>query len=42
MEATVLGEELQRLGKGLVGRRYVAEVALLDDYDNEWDGEHDT
>jgi len=41
-EATVIGEELQQLGKGLVGRRYVAEVALLDDYDNEWDGEHDT
>ncbi|MBJ6361151.1 beta-galactosidase [Paenibacillus sp. GCM10012307] len=41
-EATIIGEELQRLGEGLVGRRYVAEVALLDDYDNEWDGEHDT
>lgn len=32
--------DLQRL-EGLAGTKYVAEAALMKDYDNEWDGELD-
>ncbi len=35
-----IGEELKRL-KGMAGSAYRAKVAILYDYDNEWDGETD-
>lgn len=41
-EAAVVGEELKRIGARLAGRTYKADVALLEDYDNEWDGRLDT
>ena len=40
-EAAQIGRELAKL-QGLTGTRYVAEVAILRDYDNDWDGELDT
>lgn len=40
-EATTVGKELQKVGERIVGKRYVAQVAMLRDYDNEWDGELD-
>ncbi|MMZ47569.1 Beta-galactosidase BgaA [compost metagenome] len=40
-EAGRVGKELQKVGGRILGKRYVAEVALLRDYDNEWDGELD-
>lgn len=40
-EVAQVGREAARL-EGLAGSRYVADVALLRDYDNEWDGELDT
>lgn len=40
-EAGRIGEELKRIGKHLLGATYQAEVAILKDYDNEWDGELD-
>jgi hypothetical protein len=41
-EATQVGRELAAIGDEIVGSRYAAEVALVKDYDNEWDGELDT
>ncbi|MBB3111142.1 beta-galactosidase [Paenibacillus phyllosphaerae] len=41
-EITEIGAELKRIGERLVGRTYKAEVAMLDDYDNEWDAKLDT
>jgi beta-galactosidase len=40
-EAGQIGSELARIGADLLGSRYEAEVAILKDYDNEWDGELD-
>ena len=40
-EARQVGDEFARIGKDLVGADYVADVAILKDYDNEWDGEFD-
>lgn len=40
-EAGRIGEELKRIGGELLGSSYQAEVALVKDYDNEWDGELD-
>jgi beta-galactosidase len=40
-EAETIGRELGRIGETIVGSRYAAEVAILHDYDNEWDGELD-
>ncbi|WP_145047650.1 beta-galactosidase [Paenibacillus xylanexedens] len=40
-EAGLVGKELQKVGERIVGKRYVAQVAMLRDYDNEWDGELD-
>ncbi|WP_145411193.1 beta-galactosidase [Paenibacillus xylanexedens] len=40
-EAATVGKELQKVGERIVGKRYVAQVAMLRDYDNEWDGELD-
>ena len=39
-EVARIDSERKRLG-GLAGARYVAETALIADYDNEWAGEHD-
>ena len=39
-ELSQINEERKRLD-GLSGARYVAETALMLDYDNEWEGEHD-
>src|SRR5665647_39548 len=41
-EATRIGQELANVGKHIVGSSFVAEVALIRDYDNEWDGELDS
>ncbi len=41
-EAAQVGRELGQIGEQIAGSRYVADVALLKDYDNEWDGELDT
>ncbi len=41
-EAATIGRELERVGASLVGSTYQATVAILKDYDNEWDGELDT
>ncbi|OMG50805.1 beta-galactosidase [Paenibacillus macerans] len=40
-EAGRIGSELQRIGGALLGSTYQAEVGILKDYDNEWDGELD-
>lgn len=40
-EAQTIGRELGRIGKAVVGSRYASEVAIVRDYDNEWDGELD-
>jgi beta-galactosidase len=40
-EAAQIGEELGRLGSEFLGSKYEASVAILKDYDNEWDGELD-
>jgi beta-galactosidase len=40
-EASQVGEELSKL-EGLTGSKFVAEVSILRDYDNEWDGELDS
>ena len=40
-EAATIGRELEQVGASLVGSTYQATVAILKDYDNEWDGELD-
>ncbi|AIQ68777.1 beta-galactosidase [Paenibacillus graminis] len=40
-EAAQIGRELAEAGKHIVGTRNQADVAILRDYDNEWDGEYD-
>lgn len=40
-EAEQTSKELARFGEQIAGSKYVAEVAILHDYDNEWDGELD-
>ena len=40
-EAGQVGGELERIGGKLLGSSFEAEVAILKDYDNEWDGELD-
>jgi beta-galactosidase len=40
-EATQIGGELERIGARIAGTRTWAEVAIVSDYDNEWDGELD-
>jgi len=40
-EAAQVASELAKFGNSIVGSRYVADVAILKDYDNEWDGELD-
>jgi beta-galactosidase len=41
-EASQIGAELAKVGKHIVGTDFAAEVALVRDYDNEWDGEFDS
>lgn len=40
-EAAQVGRELETLGPLLVGTRPMARLAIVSDYDNEWDGELD-
>lgn len=40
-EAERVAQELKALPDALTHSQFVAEVAILDDYDNEWDGEFD-
>jgi beta-galactosidase len=40
-EAGQIGKELGQIGGRIVGTRYEADVAIVRDYDNEWDGELD-
>nr|WP_123039642.1 beta-galactosidase [Cohnella candidum]AYQ71579.1 beta-galactosidase [Cohnella candidum] len=40
-EAARVGEELARVGEKLAQSRYEADVAIVGDYDNVWDGEFD-
>lgn len=40
-EAAKIGEELASSGSEIIGTRAEASVAILRDYDNEWDGEYD-
>jgi beta-galactosidase len=41
-EAAQIGRELEIIGQRLVSTHTSAHVALVSDYDNEWDGELDT
>ncbi|ANE48380.1 beta-galactosidase [Paenibacillus swuensis] len=40
-EASDIGAELARVGVSIAGSRVRADIAILRDYDNEWDGEYD-
>lgn len=40
-EAETISRELGRIGEAIAGSRFAADVAVLQDYDNEWDGELD-
>ncbi|HEU5015907.1 MAG TPA: beta-galactosidase [Roseiflexaceae bacterium] len=41
-EAAQIGDELARIGARIVGTDTLAEIAIVNDYDNEWDGELDS
>ncbi|NOU82007.1 beta-galactosidase [Paenibacillus sp. LMG 31459] len=40
-EAEQIGKELAKIGKAFIGSRTQANIAIVRDYDNEWDGEYD-
>ncbi|MCL6459972.1 MAG: beta-galactosidase, partial [Gorillibacterium sp.] len=40
-EAGVIGGELATIGTRIIGTRNQANIAILRDYDNDWDGEYD-
>lgn len=40
-EAATISRELGEIGEVIAGSRFTADVAILHDYDNEWDGELD-
>jgi beta-galactosidase len=40
-EARKIGGEIASIGDRIAGTTYAAQVAILRDYDNEWDGEYD-
>ena len=40
-EAARIGHEIAAVGQSIAGTTYQADVAILKDYDNEWDGELD-
>jgi len=41
-EVTQIGKELASIGDRVIGSEYQADVAILRDYDNDWDGDLDT
>jgi beta-galactosidase len=41
-EAAQIGREVERIGELVAGSRVAAQVAIVGDYDNEWDGELDS
>jgi beta-galactosidase GanA len=41
-EAAQIGRELAQAGPAIAGSTYQASVAIVKDYDNEWDGELDS
>ena len=41
-ELARVSAELAQIGRKIAGSRYAASVAIVRDYDNEWDGELDT
>ncbi|UOQ49954.1 beta-galactosidase [Gracilibacillus caseinilyticus] len=40
-EIEQISQEIQKIGNDLIGASYEANVGILTDYDNEWDGEED-
>lgn len=40
-EAKQIGEEFTRIGQAIAGTQYTADIAIVRDYDNLWDGEMD-
>jgi beta-galactosidase len=42
LEVRRIGAEFAAIGAGVAGSEFEAEVAILKDYDNEWDGELDS
>jgi len=40
-EVAQVGEEISKIGSLIAGTSYQADVAILQDYDNSWDGEMD-
>jgi beta-galactosidase len=40
-EAATIGRELATVGSSIVGSTYQANIAIVKDYDNDWDGEFD-
>lgn len=40
-EAGQIGDELAKAGNRIASTRFTADIALVRDYDNEWDGEYD-
>ncbi|MEO3947815.1 beta-galactosidase [Gorillibacterium sp. CAU 1737] len=40
-EAAQIGQELGRIGERIAGKKNQASIAIVRDYDNEWDGEYD-
>jgi beta-galactosidase len=40
-EVARISRELETLGPRLIGSRYYAKIAIVSDYDNQWDGELD-
>ncbi|GAE36389.1 beta-galactosidase [Halalkalibacter akibai] len=40
-EAKKIGQEMKMIGTSIIGSHYEAEVAIIRDYPNEWDGELD-
>jgi beta-galactosidase len=40
-EVQQIGRELKAVGENIAGTKVYAEIALLSDYDNDWDGELD-
>ncbi|KRE82440.1 beta-galactosidase [Paenibacillus sp. Soil766] len=40
-EVAQIGEEFAKIGELIVGTTYRAEIAIMQDYDNSWDGELD-
>ncbi len=42
LEVATVGQEVALLSPAVVGTRYQADIAIVKDYDNEWDGGLDT